>query len=192
MGRRHPVAVEASFPLTLTLSLGERILRTLCAHCPLNLRAAPSPHPSPPPRGGEGARPVRRRLGEGGRAGERERRCRPSMGLMSILVGRATAPAAQHSVSRRSDFCAASRPRYLHESETCGLNWHEESRCARRQLKFLLSKWRNNLDAQIVSIEYTGRNIRTGIVVAHGKFASPPRRRILLWYEVTDSLVAGD
>src|SRR3989442_13433451 len=34
----------------------ERIFRTLCAHWPRNLRATPSPHPSPPPRGpwGEG------------------------------------------------------------------------------------------------------------------------------------------
>src|SRR6266540_6099119 len=45
----------------------------LCARIvPLNLRDAPSPHPSPPSEGGEGVRRVRRSLGKGGRAGEGE------------------------------------------------------------------------------------------------------------------------
>src|SRR6266542_2459001 len=38
---RHSVAEKPPFPLTLTLSLGARILRTLCAHC------APEPASGP-------------------------------------------------------------------------------------------------------------------------------------------------
>src|SRR5881628_1117743 len=41
LDRRHSVAVEPSFPLTLTLSRGERLPRMLCAHC------APEPTPGP-------------------------------------------------------------------------------------------------------------------------------------------------
>jgi len=59
---RHSVAEKPPFPLTLTLSLGARILRTLCAHCapePASGPLTPSLSPSEGERVPEGRERVR-------------------------------------------------------------------------------------------------------------------------------------